>query len=163
MQQDVLICVNARLDFFKTYYSVPADLQPEVDAFISELTALGERSTDAGAFEADFISSGLSARFNALLPRLRPVAQSMTQEQKAYSQEVRKEMGQLNSGQILKDIAADVADTVMVEANEERISQQRKAMIDAGVYDDYTKASNLVEDVGIAGKFFKGLFGKKKK
>ena len=163
MQQDVLICVNARLDFFKTYYSVPAAMQAEVDGFIAELTALGECSADAAAFEAAFVSSGLSDRFNALLPRLSPVAQTMTQEQKAYSKEVMQEMGMLDKGQILKDVAADVADTVMVEANEEMISQRRKAMIETGVFDEYTKASNLADDVGIAGKFLKGLFGKKKK
>ena len=41
MQQDVLICVNARLDFFGKYYAVPQALQPEVDSFVAQLRELG--------------------------------------------------------------------------------------------------------------------------
>ena len=161
MQQDVLTCVNARLDFFRKYYNVPEPMQEEVNSFASALTALGESSADAGAFEAAFVSSGLSARFNAILPRLTPVAQAMTAEQKQYSQQVRREVLGQTKGQMAKDIAADVADTIMVEANEEMIAQRRRQMIDAGVYDEYTRATNVAEDIGIAGRFFKRLFGKK--
>ena len=162
MQQDVLICVNARLDFFEKYYQVPAALQPEVDDFITKLKALGESSADAGAFEAAFASSGLSAQFNGLLPRLTPVAQAMTPEQKQYSKQVRREVLGQTAGKVVEDMVSDVADTIMVEAEEELIARRRKDMINAGVYDEYTKVTNAVEDAGIVGGFLKGLFGKKK-
>lgn len=161
MQQDVLICVNARLDFFGKYYAVPQALQPEVDSFVAQLRELGERSGDAAAFEAEFAVSGLSDRFNALLPRLTPIAQQMTAEQQQYSRQVRREVLGESAGRVVKDIAADVADTIAVEAQEEVIAQGRKRMIEEGVFDDYTKATNVMEDVGIVGRFFKGLFGKK--
>ena len=161
MQQDVLVCVNARLDFFEKYYSVPEAMKPEVDSFVAELQELGEHCTDAASFESAFASSGLSARFNALLPRLTPVAQKMTAEQKAYSKQVRTEVLGQTPEQLAKDIVNDVADTIMVEAEEELIARRRREMTEAGVFDDYTRATNLVEDVGIVGKFFKGLFGKK--
>ena len=162
MQQDVLLCVNARLDFFEKYYKVPDGLQNEVSDFIAQINALGEQSSDAGAFEAAFLQSGLSARFNELLPRLTPVAQSLTAEQKQYSKQVRKEELGETKGQIVKQIVKDVADTVAVEAQEELIAQRRKAMIEAGVFDEYTKVSNAAEDVGILSRFCKGIFGKKK-
>lgn len=161
MQQDVLVCVNARLDFFEKYYTVPDGMRAEVDSFIAQVNALGERSADAGAFEAEFASSGLSAQFNAMLPKLTPVAQKMTAEQKAYSKQVRTEVLGQTPEQLAKDIVNDVADTIMVEAEEELIARRRREMTEAGVFDDYTRATNLVEDVGIVGKFFKGLFGKK--
>ena len=162
MKQDVLLCVNARLDFFNKYYTVPEAMQAEVDDFISKIKELGENSADSTAFEAAFTSSGLSAQFNAILPRLTPVPQSMTEEQKQYSKQVRKEVLGQTKGQLVKDIATDLADTVMVEANEEMIAQHREQMIDAGVFDEYTKVSNAVDNAGILGGFIKGLFGKKK-
>ncbi len=161
MQQDVLVCVNARLDFFEKYYSVPEAMKPEVDRFVARLNELAERSADAVSFEAEFASSGLSAEFNALLPRLTPVAQKMTAEQKAYSKQVRTEVLGQTPEQLAKDIVNDVADTIMVEAEEELIARRRREMTEAGVFDDYTRATNLVEDVGIVGRFFKSLFGKK--
>lgn len=59
MQQDVLICVNSRLDFFEKYYSVPEDLKPEVDTFIAQLKDLGERSPDATSFSYAPLETGL--------------------------------------------------------------------------------------------------------
>ena len=162
MQQDVLICVNARLDFFQKYYTVPENLKDEVDRFAAELMALGEESPNAGVFEEKFVSSGLSARFNSILPRLTPVAQAMTAEQKQYSKQVSREVMGHTKRQLVKDIAADVADTIVVESQEEVIARGRQAMTEAGIFDDYTRATNVVEDIGIVGGFLKGLFGKKK-
>ena len=161
MQQDVLICVNARLDFFEKYYSVPDSMKPEVEGFVAKIRELGECSADSASFEAEFASSGLSQQFNNLLPRLTPIAQKMTAEQKAYSKQVRKDVLGETPGKILEDIVTDVGDTIMVEAEEELIAQRRRAMTEAGVFDDYTRATNIVEDATIVGKFFKGLFGKK--
>ena len=157
MDAGILQCVNARLDFFTQYVTVPAAVQPEVDAFKQDIMALGESSADAADFEAKFAANGLSDRFNALVPKCTPVAQEMTAEQKEYSKQVYREM--YSKEDMMKDIAKDVADTVAVEAEEEMIAANRRARIAAGVDDEYNRVTNQIEDAKTIG----GLFKKKKK
>ncbi len=80
-------CVNSRVDFFNKYYTVPAELKPEVEAFINEINKLGDAATDAVDFENKFASSELSERFNSLLTRCIPKAYNMTNEEKQHSKE----------------------------------------------------------------------------
>jgi len=162
MTEDVKSCVLTRENFFEQYYTVPEDVKPEVQAFVAQLRALGEASSDAAAFESAFASNGLSDKFNSLLMKCTPKPITMTAEQQAYSKQVAKDLYKENGGNLAKDIASDAADTLAVEAKEELIAQSRKAMIKAGTFDDYTRASNMVEDAGILGGFVKKLFGKKK-
>jgi len=144
MNADVKICVDARVDFFDKYYCVPAEMSAEVGAFVNEVTALGERCSDAAEFESSFVSEGLSDRFNQILPRCTPKAVEMTAEQKAYSEQVRKEMEKDRN--IMKEIAAEAADTAMMEAESEMIAMRRQARIEAGVDDEYNQFTNAVED-----------------
>lgn len=160
MKEDVRQCVAARVDFFSTYYTVPEAVQPRVTDFCSRVTGLGEESADAAAFEAAFASRGLQEEFMALIPLCTPKPVQLTQEQKDYSSQVAKEMRK--EQHIGKKVVEDIVDSVMVEANEELIAARRKGMIEAGVYDEYTRASNAVEDIGILGGFLKRKFGKKK-
>jgi len=44
MREDVKACVEARTGFFGTYMTVPPALQPELDAFLAQITALGEEA-----------------------------------------------------------------------------------------------------------------------
>lgn len=160
MKEDVRQCVAARVDFFSTYYTVPEAVQPRVTDFCSRVTGLGEESADAAAFEAAFASRGLQEEFMALIPLCTPKPVQLTQEQKDYSSQVAKEMRK--EQHIGKKVVEDIVDSVMVEANEELIAARRKGMIETGVYDEYTRASNAVEDIGILGGFLKRKFGKKK-
>ena len=159
MKEDVKICVSSRVDFFDKYYDVPADMTAEVEDFKNKVIDLGERSADAQSFEADFASMGLSDEFMALLPKCTPKAMQMTQEQKARSKQIYKEMREERGESLFGDIVKDIGDSAMVELKEEMIARDRKAMIEDGVYDEYTKATNAIDDVG----FIAGLFKKKKK
>ena len=161
MREDVKISVSARLDMFDKYYTVSDDVKPEVDAFVSEVTALGERSGDTAAFEAEFVSSGLSERFNNLLVRCTPKPYRMTDAEKANVKQVKQEMAAENPGGLVKDIAADVTDSLLMKAESDMIAKGRKDMINAGVFDEYTKATNAVEDAGWLAKKLGKLFGKK--
>ena len=107
---------------------------------------MGESCSDSTEFESKFISSGLSEQFNNLLNCCTPKAYKMTDEEKQYS----------------KSIAKDVVDTIAVEAKEEAHAIKRKVMIEAGVFDEYTRVSNAIDDAGRVGKFIGGLFKKKK-
>ena len=161
MDATVLQCVNSRLNFFGTYVMVPAGVQPEVDVFTRDILALGESCSDATEFEAKFASSGLSDRFNAIITKCVPIEQEMTDEQKAYSKQVRREM--YSGKDMAKDIAKDVADTAAVEAVEELIAVNRERMIERGSFDEYTRVSNVVDDVQIVGGWLGKMFKKKKK
>lgn len=160
MNSDVQVCAEARTNFFKQYCTVPNDLKGEVEEFCRDVSALAENSVDAAAFEAEFVNCGLSDRFNSLVTRCPPKPYEMTAEDKAHVREVKKQMWNESKGQILRDAAEDVADSVMMKVESEVTQQRRKAMIEDGVYDDYTRASNVAEDVGILsraiGKLFKG-------
>lgn len=144
--------IKAKCDVFTQYMTVPESLAAEYEGLCGDMYALGERcGEDYGLFEAEFVSTGLSERYNSLLIRCTPNAVQMTAEQK--KQAVKDQLSQVD---VLKD-AAEIAEC---ELKQEMISMKRRAMIEAGVFDDYTRATNAVDDAKRLGKF---LFGKKKK
>ena len=161
MREDVKACVDARVNFFDTYYTVPADVQPEVDSFVQMVTDLGERSTDATAFEAEFVSLGLSDKFNSILPKCSPKAVQVSQEYQDYSANIQKEFKEERKKQFADTLLNDVEESVMMRAESDAMQANRRAMADAGVLDEYTKITNATEDVGRLAGFFKRKFGKK--
>ena len=159
MKQDVKQCVDARLNFFEQYYTVPEEMANEVESFSQEVLSLAEKCDDSIKFEAEFASKGLSEKFNSLIMRCTPKPYEMSAEEKTASKEVRKELFEENKGQLAKDIVNDITDSVVMYAESEASSRMRRQMADEGVLDDYTRASNAVEDAGwlarSIGKFFK--------
>lgn len=159
MTEEVKICVNSRTDFFVKYVVVPAEVQPDLDRFLSQITALGESSTDAAAFEQQFQASGLSDVFNSLVSRCTPQPYQMTQADKDYSRQVAKEIFAEDKDRILREAGQDVLESVEMKIESNLRTQRIRQMSEAGVLDDYTRATNMVEDVGILAR----LFRKKKK
>lgn len=157
MKPDVKQCVDARINFFEQYYIVPESVKGEVEAFCTEIIALAERSADATSFETGFASSDLNNRFTNLLTRCTPKPYTMTEAEKQASKEIKKEM--TPKGQLAKDVLGDVGDSVLMKMESDAQAMNRKMMIEEGVFDDYTRATNVVEDIGwiagLAGKFFK--------
>ena len=163
MTEEVRVCVEARTGFFGTYMTVPPALQPELDSFLVKINALGEASANAAEFEQKFQSSGLSDLFNSLVTRCTPQAYQMTQEDKAYSRQVAKEIFREDKDRILKEAGQDLLESVELKAESDLNTIRTRQMSEAGVLDEYTKASNLADDVGIIARFFKGRRDKKKK
>lgn len=159
MKEEVKICVNSRTDFFVKYVVVPAEVQPDLDRFLSRITALGESSTDAAAFEQQFQASGLSDAFNSLVSRCTPQPYQMTQADKDYSRQVAKEMFTEDKDRILREAGQDVLESVEMKIESDLRTQRIRQMSEAGVLDDYTRVTNMVEDMGILAR----LFRKKKK
>ena len=155
-------CVNSRVDFFDKYYTVPAELKPEVEAFIDDINQLGNAATDAVDFENKFASRGISERFNSLLTRCIPKAYNMTNEEKQHSKETAKEIFKEDRSRIVKEAAADVVDHTAVTVTEELIAKRREKMIEADVFDEYTKVTNVIDFATESGSFLKKLFKKKK-
>ena len=155
-------CVNSRVDFFDKYYTVPAELKPEVEAFIDDINQLGNAATDAVDFENKFASSDINERFNSLLTRCIPKAYNMTNEEKQHSKETAKEIFKEDRSRIVKEAAADVVDHTAVTVTEELIAKRREKMIEADVFDEYTKVTNVIDFATESGSFLKKLFKKKK-
>ena len=163
MIDEIKTCVSARTDFFEKYVTVPPALQPELDSFLVKINALGEASSNAAEFEQKFQSSGLSDLFNSLVTRCTPQAYQMTKEDKAYSRQVAKEIFREDKDRILKEAGQDLLESVELKAESDLNTIRTRQMSEAGVLDEYTKASNLADDVGIIARFFKGRRDKKKK
>ena len=155
-------CVNSTVDFFDKYYTVPSELKPEVEAFINEINQLGDAATDAVDFENKFASSGLSERFNSLLARCIPKAYNMTNEEKQHSKETAKEIFKEDHSRIIKEATQEAVEHATIMVDEEIIAKRREAMTEAGVFDEYTRASNAVDIITQSGKFLKNLFKKEK-
>lgn len=162
MNEYVKVSVNSRVDFFNKYYTVPQGLIPEVQGFIAQINALGEGCADCTEFEAKFVSSGLSDKFNSLLTRCTPKPYQMTTEEKQFAKDTAKQMFKENRSEIIKHEINEVADHIMVEAEEELIAKRRQVMIENDVYDDYTRASNYIDLATDTTSFLGGLFKKKK-
>ena len=155
MQEDVKTCVSARTDFFGKYMTVPPALQPELENFLGKITALGEASANAAEFEQKFQTTGLMEIFNGLVSRCTPQAYQMTAEDKAYSRQVAKEIFREDKDRILKEAAEDLLESVEMKVESDLRAERIEKMADAGVLNDYTKASNVVEDVGILARWFR--------
>lgn len=159
MIEEVRLCVEARTGFFGKYMSVPSTLQPEVNSFRERITALGEVSPNAAEFEQYFLNSGLSDVFNSLVTRCTPQPYQMTQEDKAYARQVAREIFTEDRKRILKEAGEDLVDSMEMKVESDLRTQRIKQMSEAGVLDDYTRSSNVIEDVGILARWL----GKKKK
>ncbi len=155
MKDDIKICVNARVNFFSQYVTVPNHLKGQLAKFIDDINALGESCTDAADFEAKFSADSLMTTFNNLVAGCTPIPREMTDEEKAYVKQVKKEMAP-SKKEIAKIIAEDVENTVMIETKSALRGHRRELMNEAGVLDDFTIASNVVDKA-------KSIFSKFKK
>ena len=162
MNDAVMQCIQIRKDFFEKYYSVPSDVQPDVDAFFGQMNTLAEQVNDAPDFEVKFAQNGFQERLNSLLMRCTPKPYKMTKEDKAVAKETAKEIFKEDRSRIIKEAAAEALDYATVMIEEEAIAQRRESMIEAGVYDDYTRVTNAIDMAKDVGGLFKSMFKKKK-
>lgn len=160
MQDDVKKCVDARLNFFDEYYTVPQSIQGEVDSFIKQMTVLGEGCANATAFEEKFVSTGLSDKFNTILPKCTPKTVRMTKEQKQQSRKYAKEILHENKEELIASTVKNVADMAVTKAKGELINANRDRMIENNTMDDYSRAHNYVTSAEEVVRFFKKKFKK---
>lgn len=166
MDSGVRACVDAKRDVFRQYFDVPEEVQAELEILFGKIEALGEQASDAMNFEAKFAAQ-FQEEYNGFFLRCTPRAVPMTAEQLAESKRLENEMmyGTNDPAKIKlmkASIAAkDIAEMAATELEQEAISMSRRAMIEAGTFDDYTRASNKVDDAVRLGKAIGGLFKKK--
>ena len=133
----------------------------EVNTFIEDVTTLGNSCNSAAEFEEKFVSTGLSDRFNAILPKCTPKSTKMTKEQKQQSRKIAKEIFMENKNEIIKDEVTYIAGRALNEVKDEAIAKNRERMIENDTYADYTIRKNYIEDGGRLVGFLKNKFKKK--
>ena len=149
--------LDAKCNVFTEHMEVPPEFQGEYELLCEDIYSLGDLcGEDYNKFEEQFVSTGLSERYNSLLARCTPKAVKMTREQKMTSM---KGYSQIFTP---KNIAKEAAGMAVTELQEEAIAMRREKMIEDGVFDDYTRASNSVEAAVSTGKFIFDKFRKRK-
>lgn len=161
MTDEVKKCVDIRINFFDEYFTIPEDMQNEVQAFIADITLLGNSCNSATEFEQKFVSEGLSERFNAILPKCIQKPVKMTKEQKKQSRKIAKEILAENKDELVDDALTYVANRGMNDLRDKAIASSRKKMIEEGTMSDYTIRKNYIEDGIRFARFLKDKFKKK--
>lgn len=160
MTDEVKKCVDIRINFFDEYFTIPEDMQNEVQAFIADITLLGNSCNSATEFEQKFVSEGLSERFNAILPNCIQKPVKMTKEQKKQSRKIAKEILAENKDELIDDALTYVANRGMNDLRDKAIAISREKMIEEGTMSDYTIRKNYIEDGIRFTRFLKDKFKK---
>ena len=161
MTDEVKKCVDIRINFFDEYFTIPEDMQNEVQAFIADITLLGNSCNSATEFAQKFVSEGLSERFNAILPKCIQKPVKMTKEQKKQSRKIAKEILAENKDELVDDALTYVAYRGMNDLRDKAIAISREKMIEDGTMSDYTIRKNYIEDGIRFTRFLKDKFQKK--
>ena len=159
MLDEVKTCVDAKINFFEEYFSVPDDLKSEMDMFIKDTQALGEQCSSASEFEQQFSTSELLNRFNTLVSKCTPKAKKMTKEEKKQSVKIAKDILYENRAEIAKDTLKDTANRIINDKRDEMLTKNREKMIEEGTYADYTIRRNKINSIR---DFLEKIFNKKK-
>ena len=159
MVDEVKTCVDAKINFFEEYFSVPDDLKSEMDMFIKDTQALGEQCGSASEFEQQFSTSELLNRFNTLVSKCTPKAKKMTKEEKKQSVKIAKDILYENRVEIAKDTLKDTANRIINDKRDEMLTKNREKMIEEGTYADYTIRRNKINTIR---DFLEKIFNKKK-
>ena len=147
MLDEVKNCVDAKINFFEEYFSVPDDLKSEMDMFIKDTQALGEKCSSASEFEQQFSASELLNRFNTLVSKCTPKAKKMTKEEKIQSMKITKDILYENRDELAKDALKEASNRIINDKRDEMIEKNRKRMIENGNYDDYTRTRNKFQGI----------------
>ena len=159
MLDEVKNCVDAKINFFEDYFSVPDDLKSEMDMFIKDTQALGEKCSSASEFEQQFSTSELLNRFNTLVSKCTPKAKKMTKEEKTQSVKIAKDILYENRAEIAKDTLKDTANRIINDKRDDMLTKNRERMIEEGTYADYTIRRNKINSIR---DFLEKIFNKKK-
>lgn len=163
MVYEVKSCVDAKINFFEDYFSVPDDLKSEMDMFIKDTHALGEKCSSASEFEQQFSTSELLNQFNTLISKCTPKAKKMTKEEKKQSVKIAKDILNENKEELAKDALKDATNRIINDKRDEMLDENRKRMIEDGTYADYTITRNKIEGINDIGNFLVNIFRKKGK
>lgn len=160
MIDEIKTCVDLKLNVFKEYFIVPDEFQCEMDDLVRAMEALGEECNDAVEFEERFASEGLMESYNALFPKCLPKKHKMTKAERRKSLEVGIDMLNKSKKEILNDGVKKFKENIRNDFKDDLIEKNRERMIEDGTFDDYTIATNKVDDIGRLAGFLRKKFKK---
>ena len=160
MLDEVKTCIDAKINFFEEYFTAPDGLKAELDMFVQDTTVLGEHCGSAAEFESEFAATGLSERFNGLIPKCTPKARKMTKEEKQKSRETAKEILLENKEELAKDALADTASRLLHNVQDKRIQESHEQMLADGTHAEHTIRKNNIKTAGAVASFLGDIFKK---
>ena len=158
MNAAVKAYVDAKTDFLNEYFTIPKNIQSEVNSFISETTALGEICTTALEFEERFIQTGLLYKLNVIIPKCIPKSRKMTYEEKKKSWQTTKDIVRKEKDEFIDYAVDSVKTAASAEATSVITKRNRERMLEDGTMADYTNITNRITDI----EYIIGLFKKKR-
>lgn len=166
MNSEVRSSIEAKFNVFTDFFEVPPQIQPEVDELRERAEALGETCTDAMDFESKFAVE-LQEKYNGMFMKCSPKAVNMSPEQLAESERIANELNYGTSDKKgvakakVKEMFSGGVNIVTTELEQEMIAKRRESMIEAGTFDEYTRASNKVDALKRGAGLLGGLLKKK--
>ena len=161
MVDEVKKCVDAKINFFEEFFSVPNDLKSEMEMFIKDTQDLGEKCSSASEFEEQFSTSELLNRFNTLVSKCTPKAKKMTKEEKKQSVKIAKEILNENKEEFAKDALRETTNRIINDKRDEMLAKSRERMLEDGTFDDYTIMRNRIHGINDIVRFIGNIFRKK--
>ena len=161
MVDEVKKCVDAKINFFEEFFSVPNDLQSEMEMFIKDTQDLGEKCSSASEFEEQFSTSELLNRFNTLVSKCTPKVKKMTKEEKKQSVKIAKEILNENKEELAKDALRETTNRIINDKRDEMLAKSRERMLEDGTFDDYTIMRNRIHGINDIVSFIGNIFRKK--
>lgn len=146
MIDEVKTCVNARVNYFEEYFSVPDQMKEDIDSFIQDMETLGNCCGSVAEFEQTFVSSGLSDRFYALIAKCTPRARKMTKEEKQHSMSVAQDILYEQRSELAKNAATEIVGGFISKKRDERIEESHRQMIEDGTHVAFTIRRNRIQD-----------------
>ena len=150
--------IDARKNAFSASYKVDAEMQKKIDALFAEIDKLGEKSKDAGEFEAEFQKSPLNQQYLDLFTEIATKCAPNTVAPK------------VDTSGISKSIAGGVAAGALESAADDALRRvvPTRAAVHQKAYDEVRKVPGVGNAIDVAEKASYGahlakLFGRKKK
>ena len=150
--------IDARKDAIGANYKIDAEMQKKIDALFAEIEKLGEKSKDAGEFEAEFQKSPLNQQYLDLFTEIATKCAPNTAAPKVDTSGISKTI----AGGVATGALESVADDALRKVVPTRAAVHQKA------YDEVRKIPGVGNAIDVAEKASYGahlakLFGRKKK
>lgn len=150
--------IDARKNAFSASYKVDAEMQKKIDALFAEIDKLGEKSKDAGEFEAEFQKSPLNQQYLDLFTKIATKCAPNTVAPKVDTSGISKTI----AGGVVAGALESAADDTL-----RRVVPTTRAAVHQKAYDAARSVPGLGDAIDIAKKasyaaHLGKLFGKKK-
>jgi hypothetical protein len=149
--------IDARKNAFSVSYKVDAEMQKKIDALFAEIDKLGEKSKDAGEFEAEFQKSPLNQQYLDLFTEIATKCAPNTAAPKVDTSGISKTI----AGGVAAGVLESAADDALRRVVPTRAAAHQKAYDAARSVPGLGDAIDIAEKTSYAAHLGK-LFRKKK-